>query len=164
VTVIEIRENGGSRSGPGEGEDRCPDVLSTGTYPTSDDQVSIARQSTRVALVAHPRFDAALAVELVSELTTNAIRYSGSQQFDLVITLTPAGFVHVAVSDSGQGPTMPVLREPELTEEGGRGLWLVDRQAARWGVIPHGDGVTVWFELQPCQEAAGVAGGGPNGR
>ncbi|RAY15514.1 histidine kinase [Actinomadura craniellae] len=42
---------------------------------------------------------------------------------------------------------LPRIRSAGETDEGGRGLYLVDQLAARWGARPTTDGKAVWFEL-----------------
>ena len=42
---------------------------------------------------------------------------------------------------------LPRIRNAGETDEGGRGLYLVDQIAARWGSRPTPDGKAVWFEL-----------------
>ena len=42
---------------------------------------------------------------------------------------------------------LPRLRSAGETDEGGRGLYLVDQIATRWGSRPTRDGKSVWFEL-----------------
>ncbi|TNY35622.1 ATP-binding SpoIIE family protein phosphatase [Thermomonospora catenispora] len=42
---------------------------------------------------------------------------------------------------------LPRIRSAGETDEGGRGLYLVDQLATRWGVRPTADGKAVWFEL-----------------
>ncbi len=44
-------------------------------------------------------------------------------------------------------PQVPVVRHPDAVDEHGRGVLLVDQLANAWGVEPHDDGKTVWFEL-----------------
>ena len=71
--------------------------------------------------------------------------------------LTPTE-LSVAISDPGPG-FRPEVVEPDHEQEGGRGLFLVDQLADRWGVggsplrAPRGGGserggTTVWFELE----------------
>jgi hypothetical protein len=55
--------------------------------------------------------------------------------------------VRVEVTDRS-GVTVPVLRPGDCGAEGGRGLYLVDSLAARWGAEQDGDRTTTWFELQ----------------
>jgi PAS domain S-box-containing protein len=42
---------------------------------------------------------------------------------------------------------LPRIRSAGATDEGGRGLYLVDQLASRWGSRPTRDGKAVWFEL-----------------
>jgi hypothetical protein len=42
---------------------------------------------------------------------------------------------------------LPRIRKAGETDEGGRGLYLVDQLATRWGSRPTPDGKAVWFEL-----------------
>ncbi|ACY96428.1 SpoIIE family protein phosphatase [Thermomonospora curvata] len=42
---------------------------------------------------------------------------------------------------------LPRIRSAGETDEGGRGLYLVDQLATRWGARPTADGKAVWFEL-----------------
>ncbi|HEX2313951.1 MAG TPA: SpoIIE family protein phosphatase [Thermomonospora sp.] len=43
---------------------------------------------------------------------------------------------------------LPRIRSAGETDEGGRGLYLVDQLATRWGARPTADGKAVWFELR----------------
>jgi len=90
------------------------------------------------------RDDAAL---LVSEVMSNAVRHGGA-----TATLTAwirDGFLTVEVHDDGAGrPAMP-SGALDPTETSGRGLLILDRLAAEWGVEDdrRGSGKTVWFRL-----------------
>jgi hypothetical protein len=42
---------------------------------------------------------------------------------------------------------LPRIRSAGETDEGGRGLYLVDQLATRWGSRPTRDGKAVWFEM-----------------
>ncbi len=42
---------------------------------------------------------------------------------------------------------LPRIRSAAETDEGGRGLYLVDQLATRWGSRPTPDGKAVWFEM-----------------
>jgi PAS domain S-box-containing protein len=50
---------------------------------------------------------------------------------------------------------LPRIRTAGETDEGGRGLYLVDQIATRWGSRPTKDGKAVWFEL-PATAAGGI--------
>lgn len=86
-----------------------------------------------------------LGLLLVSELATNALRHAGTE-FEVAVRPTATG-VRVAVSDDS--PVRPEERRrlPGPDSEGGRGLAIVERLAARWGVEGDPPGKTVWFEL-----------------
>ena len=49
---------------------------------------------------------------------------------------------------------LPRIRSAGETDEGGRGLYLVDQLATRWGSRPTQDGKAVWFEM-PMKEGSG---------
>jgi len=83
---------------------------------------------------------------LASEIVTNSVRHAGAGDDGLVgfeLTLSPAA-VRVEVADHGPG-FRPAPDLPDADETGGRGLFLVDQLADRWGTS-HG-GTHVWFEL-----------------
>jgi len=56
-----------------------------------------------------------------------------------------AAAVWVEVFDSDL--RLPRIRSADETDEGGRGLFLVDQLASRWGSRPTKDGKAVWFEM-----------------
>jgi PAS domain S-box-containing protein len=51
---------------------------------------------------------------------------------------------------------LPRIRSAGETDEGGRGLYLVDQLATRWGSRPTHDGKAVWFEM-PIKSGPGLA-------
>ena len=82
---------------------------------------------------------------LVSELVTNAVRYSEAPiGLRLSRSADHGGTLLVEVSDPLPDP--PLERESAGTDEGGRGLQLVHRLAHDWGTRAEGDGKVVWFE------------------
>jgi len=56
-----------------------------------------------------------------------------------------ASAVWVEVIDTDM--RLPRIRSAAETDEGGRGLYLVDQLATRWGSRPTKDGKAVWFEV-----------------
>ncbi len=50
---------------------------------------------------------------------------------------------------------LPRIRSAGETDEGGRGLYLVDQLATRWGSRPTRDGKAVWFEMPLRREPVG---------
>lgn len=82
---------------------------------------------------------------LVSELVTNAVVHAGSPA---VVRLdADLDRIKVAVADRDADGSPGTVVEPDPLSSSGRGVLLVDRLAARWGVEPHCEGKTVWFEL-----------------
>lgn len=81
---------------------------------------------------------------LVSELVTNAFVHAGSPA---VVRLdADLERIKVAVADRNS-QKKPSVREPDPSSSSGRGVLLVDRLAARWGVESQCTGKVVWFEL-----------------
>ena len=85
---------------------------------------------------------------VVSELVTNAVLHAAdSPTISVELRLTD-GAVRVLVSDGGLGEPDRRPHPDPRTSETGRGVWLVDAFAERWGTEMHGrDGKTVWCEL-----------------
>ncbi|MDX3497991.1 ATP-binding protein [Streptomyces turgidiscabies] len=82
---------------------------------------------------------------LVSELVTNAVLHAASR-FRLTLSASH-GVLRCEVTDTGRS-TPKVLCAG--TGESGRGMFLVDALARRWGCHQDGPGKTVWFELGTC--------------
>ncbi|MFI1472256.1 SpoIIE family protein phosphatase [Streptomyces wuyuanensis] len=83
------------------------------------------------------------AAELVlSELITNAIHY-GTEP--VTVRLIRDRSLICEVSDGSS--TSPRLRRAKVTDEGGRGLFLVARFAERWGTRYTATGKVIWAEL-----------------
>jgi anti-sigma regulatory factor (Ser/Thr protein kinase) len=93
---------------------------------------------------------------LTSEVVTNALRHSYPPR-RLSIAREPSGSVLVQVSDASPAP--PVRRvSREADSLGGRGIWLLDQLADRWGHETTGTGKRVWFIVSPGHPAAGIDG------
>jgi serine phosphatase RsbU (regulator of sigma subunit) len=80
---------------------------------------------------------------LVSELVTNALRY-GRGEIGLRM-LRGARSLVCEISDGQE--SAPKLRTVHYSDEGGRGLYLVDQLSLRWGTRATSHGKIVWFEL-----------------
>ncbi|MFC8799456.1 SpoIIE family protein phosphatase [Promicromonospora sp. NPDC057138] len=96
---------------------------------------------------------------LTSEVLTNAVDH-GQAPFTATVEVD-TNRLRVGVRDSST--VQPELRDPTVTEFGGRGVQFLERLASRWGVDRHGEppaaqrpggprvnrrtGKTVWFEL-----------------
>jgi anti-sigma regulatory factor (Ser/Thr protein kinase) len=96
----------------------------------------------------HPCGD--VAVLLASELFANSVRHSASGlpgETVMVAVMAGDGVVGVEVTDRS-GPGVPELRHAGGEADGGRGLLLVERLAARWGWRRCGGRTETWFELR----------------
>jgi anti-sigma regulatory factor (Ser/Thr protein kinase) len=95
---------------------------------------------------------------LVSELVSNAIRHTRARSVRIALA-RDGPRVRVGVEDPDGhlvGPPPPV---PSVNFLHGRGLWLIDQLASRWGSHPRPDGKVVWFELECPETAEDVVGG-----
>lgn len=79
---------------------------------------------------------------LVSEVVTNAVRYASRP---VTLRLLRTEVLRCEVGDDS--PQLPRQRRARDTDEGGRGLFLVNRLARRWGATRLSTGKVVWFEL-----------------
>ncbi|WP_371527491.1 SpoIIE family protein phosphatase [Streptomyces sp. NBC_01283] len=79
---------------------------------------------------------------LVSEVVTNAVRYATRP---VTLRLLRTDVLRCEVGDDV--PQLPRLRQARATDEGGRGLYLVNKLARRWGATRLSTGKVVWFEL-----------------
>ncbi|KAB8164611.1 ATP-binding protein [Streptomyces sp. 3MP-14] len=117
--------------------------------PSEPPSAGRARRLTRSQLGARwllPEELTEHAVLLVSELVGNAVQHAGAAEFGLRIRRR-RGWVRVEVRDPSRAlPALLPVREMEVIS--GRGLFLVDTLADRWGVdlLPHGK--SVWFEMR----------------
>ena len=84
-----------------------------------------------------------VAVLLVSELVTNAVRYAGGPVHLQIVVRR--GRVRVEVID--EAPDGPRSASADTFAERGRGLLIVEALASRWSVEDLPPGKRVWFEL-----------------
>jgi anti-sigma regulatory factor (Ser/Thr protein kinase) len=116
--------------------------------PASPSSVGTARQFVRRTLLdwsrPHVVEPAAL---MTSELVTNAVQYSRTgvprRNTIAVRVLTTGHGVRIEVDDDCTAA--PVRRV--ATDQGGRGLTIVDTMSTTWGAHANRTGKTVWFEL-----------------
>lgn len=95
---------------------------------------------------------------LADEVVTNGLLHAPDDNRWLLVRViaypNPSLPIRVEVVDSGTG-FEPKMREPSLDDTGGRGLFLVDAIADRWGVDSQG-GTRVWLELDQDRAAETV--------
>ncbi|WP_326765271.1 SpoIIE family protein phosphatase [Streptomyces sp. NBC_01591] len=121
----------------------------TAVWPVAADPAAVARvrQDAVRQLHAWGLEELAFTTELVlSELVTNAIRHAGGP---VEVRLIRAGALTCEVSDPSA--TQPRMRRALLTDEGGRGLYLVAQLTTRWGSRYTRYGKTIWAE-QPIPD------------
>ncbi|MFI5525881.1 SpoIIE family protein phosphatase [Streptomyces platensis] len=107
-----------------------------------------ARQLTRRALHRWGLGSMLDATELmVSEVVTNAVRYASRP---IALRLLRTDVLRCEVGDDS--PQVPRMRRAQAGDEGGRGLFLVDQLALRWGATMLSTGKVVWFEQQIPEE------------
>ncbi|MFF7449391.1 MULTISPECIES: SpoIIE family protein phosphatase [unclassified Streptomyces] len=87
---------------------------------------------------------------LVSEVVGNAVRFAGRP---ITLRLLRTDVLRCEVEDDST--VVPRMRHARLSDEGGRGLFLVDQLAQRWGATRVSTGKVVWFEL-PLADGPGL--------
>ncbi|MFJ2952964.1 SpoIIE family protein phosphatase [Streptomyces sp. NPDC087270] len=112
------------------------------TVTADPEAVAEVRSGVTDQLTAWGLTELAFSTELiVSELVTNAIRYAGAP---ITVRLIKDQRLICEVSDPSQ--TQPHLRRARLTDEGGRGLFLIAQLTHRWGSRYTPEGKTIWTE------------------
>ncbi|MFF9839553.1 SpoIIE family protein phosphatase [Streptomyces sp. NPDC020422] len=116
------------------------------SWPVEADPAAVGRvrEAAAAQLRAWGLEELVFTTELVlSELVTNAIRYAGGP---VEVRLIRAGRLICEVSDPSA--THPRMRRARLTDEGGRGLYLVAQLTTRWGSRYSRRGKTIWAEQE----------------
>ncbi|MFF9111564.1 ATP-binding protein [Streptomyces sp. NPDC014805] len=116
--------------------------------PSRPESAATARRLAQVVILRHWGLTPKLtedAVLLVSELVGNAVRHTGARVFGLRMRRL-RGRIRVEVRDPSRG--LPCLMPVRETDISGRGLFLVDKIADRWGVDLLPRGKTTWFEMR----------------
>ncbi|MFE1264728.1 ATP-binding protein [Streptomyces albogriseolus] len=116
--------------------------------PSLPESAAIARRLVQIVILRrwglHPKFTED-AVLLVSELVGNAVRHTGARAFGLRMRHR-RGWIRVEVRDPSRA--LPCLMPVQEMDVSGRGLFLVDELADRWGVDLLSHGKTTWFEMR----------------
>ncbi|MEV1023851.1 SpoIIE family protein phosphatase [Streptomyces sp. NPDC050264] len=121
----------------------APSDVAYWTLDPEDAAPGRARRLARSALVRWGLEEMTDSVELlVSEVVTNAVRYASRP---VTLRLLRTDVLRCEVGDDV--PQLPRQRNARATDEGGRGLFLVNRLTRRWGATRLSTGKVVWFEL-----------------
>ena|SRR5258705_2496562 len=113
--------------------------------PANEEAPARARQAVRdVAGTALPDDDRWRVELIVTELVTNAVVHGPGGPVWLVLDAGGSG-VRGQVADPGPGIGRQQLVRRRATDEGGRGLFLVDALSDGWGLSE--DQSRVWFEI-----------------
>jgi len=119
-----------------------PDRVAEWEVPVDPAEVSRVRAAVSRRLADWGLDDLSFTTELIlSELVTNAIRYGGDP---VRVRLLRDRTLICEVSDASS--TSPHLRYAAMTDEGGRGLFLVAQIAERWGTRYSAVGKVIWAE------------------
>ncbi|MFJ7901562.1 ATP-binding protein [Streptomyces sp. NPDC096198] len=116
--------------------------------PSRPESAARARRLAQIVILRHWGLSPRMAedtVLLVSELVGNAVQHTGARSFGLRMHRR-RGWVRVEVRDPSRG--LPCLLPVQDLDISGRGLFLVDRLADRWGVDLLPRGKTTWFEMR----------------
>jgi anti-sigma regulatory factor (Ser/Thr protein kinase) len=88
----------------------------------------------------------------LTEVVTNCLTHAGltaEQPIGLSIRLLPE-CLRIEVTDKGKAGFVPVVTPPYPGQSSGRGFWMVDQLADRWGVdFTHSTRVWCEFDLDP---------------
>ena len=129
------------------------------TFRVAPEPHSVPRARERVIALAEPFVAATRIADLrlvISEVITNAVRHGG--EGDMLVAVTPKqGYLCVQVTDTGDGfAPRPRAFEPD-DDDGGFGLFLVERLTRRWGLTRENSNTRVWFEFDFDADAAVAA-------
>ncbi len=121
-----------------------PDRVVSWEVPADPAAVADVRARATRQVEAWGLGDLAMTSELiVSELVTNAVRYAASP-----IRLRMLCDARLTCEVADASSTAPRLRHARITDEGGRGLFLVAQLAHRWGARYTADGKIIWAEQE----------------
>lgn len=119
-----------------------PEELCEWQLPQEGRAASVARSLVTDQLAAWDLEELADVFELVvSELVGNALRYGNGPGR---LRLLRGERLVVEVSDTG--PDLPQIQHADLSDEGGRGLQLINMLCRRWGSCRTVSGKVVWAE------------------
>ena len=118
------------------------------TFTVRPEPHSVPQARERVIELAEPFVEDTRIADLrlvISEVITNAVRHGGDD--DMVVAVTPKqGYLCMQVTDTGDG-FAPRPRAFEPDDDGGFGLFLIERLTRRWGLTRENSKTRVWFEF-----------------
>jgi anti-sigma regulatory factor (Ser/Thr protein kinase) len=130
------------RAGPG-----AP-TIGRQTFTVAAEPQSVPHARERVVELAGPLVGETRIADLrlvISEVITNAVRHGG--EGEMLVAVTPKDrYLCVQVTDTGDG-FAPRPRAFGADEDGGFGLFLVERLTRRWGLTRENRNTRVWFEF-----------------
>ena len=128
------------------------------TFTVAPAPAAVADARERVMALAEPFVADARMGDLrlvISEVITNAVRHGGLG--DLLVAVTPKrDYLCVQVTDTGDG-FAPRPRAYAPDDNGGFGLFLIERLTRRWGLTREDSNTRVWFEFDFAQPLAAAA-------
>jgi anti-sigma regulatory factor (Ser/Thr protein kinase) len=128
------------------------------TFTVAPQPESVPHARERVVGLAQPFVDEERIADLrlvISEVITNAVRHGG--EGDMLVAVTPKqGYLCVQVTDTGDG-FAPRPRAFEPDDDGGFGLFLIERLTRRWGLTREDSNTRVWFEFDFDADAEAAA-------
>ncbi|MFD5751658.1 ATP-binding protein [Streptomyces sp. NPDC127033] len=114
------------------------------TFPCEPETAEVGRKLVRDALAVWRLDDLADRAALVmSELIANAVRHTPCASIRLMVGRPSARRVRIGVVDRAPS-RLPVLSPADADDESGRGLFLIDAIADRWGYELHGRRGRTW--------------------
>jgi anti-sigma regulatory factor (Ser/Thr protein kinase) len=114
------------------------------TFPASPQCVSWTRHKVKEFLGGDvPPKVVEVAVLLVSELATNAVRHAHSP---FTVTAELLGETVTVEVDDANGE-LPQVLQPAPSSAVGRGMFMIEALSSRWGAERIAGGKRVWFQL-----------------
>ena len=112
---------------------------------SAEDEIAAVRQGVRQLLAEWDLVELTDDIVLVvSEMLANALHHADGGVAAIRIHRRPDAVV-IEVSD--HGASAPLLGQPAFDDDRGRGMFLIDRLADRWGFRRTDDGKVVWCEM-----------------
>ena len=93
---------------------------------------------------------------LASELLANVVKHTDGDAWLVAEVTGRLGGRRLRVEVSDSSDELPHKQQPGELASSGRGLMLIEFLSDAWGVVPRGEGKTIWFELR--EPEAGTEG------